>query len=91
MVGAFDSAWRSVMEILTLSYEDKLDKFYELWGRNEEWEGGKGPTPGPKGKGRSENSLPVDPGAGTHTTARRSGLYLDYLYNRKEELLQRST
>ena len=37
IVGALDSAWRAVSEILLASYRGKLDKFHELWGVCPEW------------------------------------------------------
>ncbi|KAG8853979.1 hypothetical protein FRB96_007842 [Tulasnella sp. 330] len=37
VVGALDSAWRAVLEVLSLSYRRKLKKFYGLWGKNQEW------------------------------------------------------
>ncbi|KAG8988894.1 hypothetical protein FRB93_003919 [Tulasnella sp. JGI-2019a] len=37
VVGALDSAWRAVLEMLQLSYHDKIDEFNRLWGRNLEW------------------------------------------------------
>ncbi|KAG8988954.1 hypothetical protein FRB90_002474 [Tulasnella sp. 427] len=37
VVGALDSAWRAVKEVLWVSHRDKLVKFEGLWGNNEEW------------------------------------------------------
>ena len=39
VVGALDSAWRAVHEILlvTPQWRYKLDEFYKKWGFNEEW------------------------------------------------------
>lgn len=36
-MGALDSAWRAVKEMLVLTNPTLLPKFYELWGTNEEW------------------------------------------------------
>jgi len=37
IVGALDSAWRAVKEILLLDYRNKIPDFESMWGRNEEW------------------------------------------------------
>ncbi|KAG8910089.1 hypothetical protein FRC00_008905 [Tulasnella sp. 408] len=37
VVGALDSVWRAVKEVLWLSYPWLLDLFEEEWGNNEEW------------------------------------------------------
>lgn len=37
VVGALDSAWRAVYEILWLSHRDKLPEFLLRWGENQEW------------------------------------------------------
>lgn len=37
VVGALDSAWRAVKEMLILTDPKLLSKFYKLWGVNEEW------------------------------------------------------
>ncbi|KAF8876585.1 hypothetical protein BD779DRAFT_1560216 [Infundibulicybe gibba] len=40
IVGALDSAWRAVKEILVLVYgpsSEQVKKFHEMWGYNEEW------------------------------------------------------
>ncbi|KAG8999539.1 hypothetical protein FRB90_012052 [Tulasnella sp. 427] len=37
VVGALDSAWRAVKEVLWVSHRDKLVEFERLWGNNEEW------------------------------------------------------
>ena len=37
VVGALDSAWRAVYSYLLFTDPSKLDKFYELWGKNAEW------------------------------------------------------
>lgn len=37
VVGALDSAWRAVKEILLLDYKDKIEDFEAMWGRNQEW------------------------------------------------------
>jgi len=37
VVGALDSAWRAVKEILLLDYRDKIQDFEDMWGRNQEW------------------------------------------------------
>lgn len=37
VVGALDSAWRAVKEVLWVSHPDKLSKFESIWGNNEEW------------------------------------------------------
>ena len=37
VVGALDASWRAVYEILRTSYTDKLPKFKELWGSDEDW------------------------------------------------------
>ncbi|KAG8893622.1 hypothetical protein FRC01_013472 [Tulasnella sp. 417] len=37
VVGALDSAWRAVKEVLWVSHPDKLPEFETKWGNNEEW------------------------------------------------------
>jgi hypothetical protein len=37
VVGALDSVWRAVKEVLWLSYPYLLDEFERKWGNNEEW------------------------------------------------------
>ena len=37
IVGALDSAWRAVYSYLLYTDPSKLEVFYTLWGRNEEW------------------------------------------------------
>ncbi|KAG8916609.1 hypothetical protein FRC01_002961 [Tulasnella sp. 417] len=37
VVGALDSAWRAVKEVLWLSYPSLLKKFESEWGNNEDW------------------------------------------------------
>ncbi|KAG1869404.1 hypothetical protein DFJ58DRAFT_855718 [Suillus subalutaceus] len=40
VVGALDSAWRAVYEYLLASGQhDKIQRFFDLWGKNEEWTG----------------------------------------------------
>ncbi|KAG1869407.1 hypothetical protein DFJ58DRAFT_63493 [Suillus subalutaceus] len=40
VVGALDSAWRAVYEYLLSSRQhDKIQRFFDLWGQNEEWSG----------------------------------------------------
>ncbi|KAG1879144.1 hypothetical protein F4604DRAFT_1880092 [Suillus subluteus] len=40
VVGALDSAWRAVYEyLLTSGQHEKIQKFFDLWGQNEEWAG----------------------------------------------------
>ncbi|KAG1822477.1 uncharacterized protein BJ212DRAFT_1328096 [Suillus subaureus] len=40
VVGALDSAWRAVYEyLLTSGQHEKIQKFFDLWGQNEEWVG----------------------------------------------------
>ncbi|KAG8985254.1 hypothetical protein FRB90_004851 [Tulasnella sp. 427] len=37
VVGALDSAWRAVKEMLWISYPQLIRRFETLWGNNEEW------------------------------------------------------
>ncbi|KIO31929.1 hypothetical protein M407DRAFT_4819 [Tulasnella calospora MUT 4182] len=37
VVGALDSAWRAVKEVLWVSHPEKLPEFETKWGNNEEW------------------------------------------------------
>lgn len=40
VVGALDSAWRAVYEYLLASGQhEKIQKFFDLWGQNQEWAG----------------------------------------------------
>jgi hypothetical protein len=38
VVGALDTAWRAVWQIVLLSYPEKLQDFYDHWGYNPEWQ-----------------------------------------------------
>lgn len=37
VVGALDASWRAVYEILRTSYPEKLKRFKQLWGSDEDW------------------------------------------------------
>jgi len=72
VVGALDSAWRAVKEVLHCSYPDKLREFEEKWGKNEEWE----PSVTPK-------TLPGEP---TPYPGQARDLIIQHMLSRKPEL-----